>query len=299
MSPVLRRFILIFGVICISSSPIWVRFSDVPSSVLVFYRMLITCIILSPVVLTKSRHAFKEVKKTSLLLCLLSGCAFGLHLFTCFQGAKFTDIASCSTLGSTEVFFVAILSFVILREKISKKAFIGIVLAFAGGAIVTMADSSGSSFNLVGDAYALSSAVFVAFFTFIGRIVRSRGVPTMVYSFIVYATVAVIFLFVNLFSGIELIHINPVNFICALGMAISCTLLGHTIMSWALKYEQASFISTLKLSGPVYSCIMGVIFFMEVPGLVSLIGCLFIIAGIYCFLRANRPAEKESAAAAK
>ena len=67
-------------------------------------------------------------------------------------------------------------------------------------------------------------------------------------------------------------------------MTIFCTLLGHSIFSWALKYVSAAFVSTAKLAEPVFSAIMAVVLFSEIPKFNQVGGGIIVLAGILLYL---------------
>ncbi|MCD8329676.1 MAG: EamA family transporter, partial [Lachnospiraceae bacterium] len=58
---------------------------------------------------------------------------------------KYTSIASAVLLVDTEVFFVAFATLFFFREKIPRKAWIGILVTFVGSVIVGMGDAGGGS----------------------------------------------------------------------------------------------------------------------------------------------------------
>ena len=70
---------------------------------------------------------------------------------------------------------------------------------------------------------------------------------------------------VTLFMDESVIKIDAANALVALGLAVFCTLLGHSIFSWGLRYEKASFISTVKLLEPVFVSLMAAVIFYEIP----------------------------------
>ena len=79
---------------------------------------------------------------------------------------------------------------------------------------------------------------------------------------------------------------GAVNGLTALGMAVFCTLLGHSVFSWGLKYLPPAFISTVKLMEPVFASVWGLVLFAERPGLLTVLGGAVIICGIALYSRA-------------
>ncbi|MBQ9910919.1 MAG: DMT family transporter [Lachnospiraceae bacterium] len=280
----MKKLIIILGALGASVSAPLFRLSSAPSMIVVLYRVVIAALLMVPAALGFRRDELKALHKKDLLLCLLSGLFLGLH-FTCyFESLKFTSISSSVVLVDTEVFFVAFMLLFIFHEKIPGKAWIGIVLAFIGSVVIAMTDAGSGPDVLKGDLLALSGALFMAIYTMIGRSVRTR-VSTTTYTFFVYLSAALTVLLIVLFSKTPVTGYAPVNWLVALGMAVFCTLLGHSVFSWGLKYESAAFISAAKLLEPVFASILGILLFREIPKLSVVIGGLIVIAGLYVYTR--------------
>lgn len=290
----MKKMIIILGALGASVSAPLFRFATAPSMVVVLYRVVIAALLLLPPALAFRREELKTLAKKDLLLCVLSGLFLGLH-FTCyFESLKFTSIASSVVLVDTEVFFVAFMLLFLFHEKIPAKAWIGIVLAFAGSVVIAMADAGSGPDVLKGDLLALSGAAFMAVYTMIGRTCRKR-ISTTAYTSLVYASAAVTVLLIVLFSGTPVGGYAPVNWLVALGMAVFCTLLGHSVFSWGLKYESAAFISAAKLLEPVFASILGILLFREIPGPYVIAGGLVVILGLFLYTRFSEERSRPTA----
>ena len=279
----MSKLIVILGVLGASFSAIFVRFATAPSVVLVVYRMLFAVIVLFPFLLLKHREELKQLTRRDFFLCVCSGCFLGLHFLMYFESLRYTDVASSVTLVDMEVFFVALGARFLTGERISRKGWAGIVAVFLGSVIITLGGARGGSDPLRGDLLALVGAFFVACYTMLGKISRSR-LSTTVYTTIVYAAGTLTVLVAALWQKVPLIGYGNRNLLCGLGLAVFCTLLGHSIFSWALKYETAAFISAAKLLEPVYSSILAVFLFQEILTLQTGIGAVIIIGGIWYYV---------------
>lgn len=280
----MKKLIVLLGVIGVSLSAIFVRISTAPSIILVLYRVFIASLLLAPYVFIKNRKELFELNLRDVLLCMVSGIFLGLHFTAYFTSLSFTSIASAVVLVDTEVFFVAFGSILLLKEKISKGAWTGILLTFAGSVIVAMADAGIGSDVIKGDILAFSGAFFMAVYTMIGAVCRKK-ISTTVYTFLVYTSSAMTMLIISIMKGIPLMGYDRINWISAIGMAVFCTLMGHSIFSWGLKYLPSSFISTIKLLEPVFASILGLICFGEVPGVYVALGGFIVISGIWQYSR--------------
>ena len=291
----MKRLIVLLGGVGISLSAIFVRWADAPSTVLAMYRMLFSALLVAPALLLGHRKELAALKRRELALCLASGCALGLHFSTYFESLRWTSVAAAVALVDTEVLFVALATVTAFRGKLSRRAWLAIALAFVGSVAVAMADTAaGGADALRGDLLALAGSVCVAVYTMIGSVCR-RTVSTTVYTFVVYLTAAVTVLAVNLAAGIPVTGYGLTDYGAALGMAVFCTLLGHSLFSWGLKYLPAAFISVVKLMEPVFAALWALLLFREVPGIAVVLGGGLIVAGLVLYsltAEEKRPAEE-------
>ncbi|MBQ7778432.1 MAG: DMT family transporter [Oscillibacter sp.] len=281
----MKRLIVLLGVAGTSLSAVLVRWSTAPSMVLVLYRMLFASLLLAPAVLLRNRKELKNLDRRDILLCLASGVFLGFHFAAYFSALRYTAIASAVLLVDLEVFFVALCTVLLFRQKLPGAAWIAIVLTFGGSVLVAFADTGIGSDPLRGNVTALAGAFCMAVYTMIGAVCRKR-VSTSVYTFLVYTCAALTVLAASLVSGVPLTGHGTVNYLTALGMTVFCTLLGHSVFSWGLKYLPAAFISTVKLMEPVFASVWGLLLFGEVPGWMVVTGGAVIIFGIALYGRA-------------
>ena len=124
----------------------------------------------------------------------------------------------------------------------------------------------------------------MAVYTMIGTVCRQR-LSTSVYTFLVYTSAAATLLAAALLSGTPLAGYGPVNGLTALGMAVCCTLLGHNVFSWGLKYLPPAFIATVKLMEPVFASVWGLLLFGERPGWLTVAGGAAGLLGVGLYAR--------------
>jgi len=285
----MKHFIVMLGVMGVSLSPIFVRFSTAPSMVLVLYRVTFATLLLTPYVLWRHRDEIKTLRKRDLLLCLLAGVFLGLHFTSYFEALRRTEIAPAAVLVNTEAIFVTIGTVLFMKAKLSGKVWIAVLLTFTGSVIVALADAAGGG-ALLGNLLALAGAVFGAVYTMLGTVCRKGGVSTMVYSWFLYGSASLTVLLFVLTSGLSPLGYEPVNILTTLGMAICCTIGGHSIYSWGLKFLPASFVASAKMMEPVFASVWGLLLFGEKPGLLVILGGSVVIAGIALYSRVTRDA---------
>lgn len=273
----MKRLIVLLGVAGVSLSALLVRWSTAPSLILALYRMVFAAALMTPAALRGG--SLSGLTRRELLLSLLSGAFLGLHFACYFEALSRTSIASAVVLVDTEVLFVALASALILKKKLSPRAWLAVLTAFGGGALVALADRSGGTGALTGDLIALAGAACVSVYTMLGAVCRER-LSTTAYTYLVYLSASGTLLGIALVTGTPLLGYGPVNLLTGLGLAVFCTLLGHSVFSWGLKYLPPAFISTVKLLEPVFSALYGLFLFAERPGGLVILGGALILLGI-------------------
>ncbi|QNL45128.1 DMT family transporter [Oscillibacter hominis] len=273
----MKKLIVLLGVAGVSVSALLVRYSTAPSLTLVVYRMAFAALLLLPWAGAFHRNELRRLRFRQLLLCGVSGLFLGLHFFAYFASLQYTSIASSVVLVDTEVFWVAGLMFLLTGERVGKWGALGIALAFAGSIAVVLSEGVGGSVK--GGLIALAGAAFMAVYTVIGRLLR-REVSTTLYTALVYGAGFLTAAALALATGVPLTGWGREDLWIGLGLAVFCTLLGHSVFSWGLKYEKAAYISTVKFLEPVFASVWGILFLQEIPPLSTVLGALVILGGV-------------------
>ena len=273
--------IMIFiGVLGISLSAIFVRYSTAPSAVTAAFRLLWTVLLMTPVVVGKKqvRQEFMTLEKRNVWLSCVSGIFLAIHFVLWFESLKHTSVASSTTIVCTEVIWVALGFWVFMKGKLSKKALLAIGITFVGSVLIAYSDSVAGG-HLYGDILALLAAVAVAVYTLIGRVVR-ESVSTSVYTYVVYVSCTVVLVGTCMVQGQGLLDYGISALVVGLLLAVFSTILGHSVFSWCLKYFSPAFVSASKLCEPVVAAIFASFLFGEVPTLLFLLGGGMILGGV-------------------
>jgi len=275
------------GVFFTSLSSILIRLSDAPSLVIAFWRMAFSVLFLLPFVINKFPSEARKMEKKDFLLCLASGLFLAVHFAAWITSLEYTSVSSSTVIVTMHPLLVVAAGFLLLGERITARSLIFIITALAGSVLLAMGDSRAGGAALYGDLLAGAGTVTIAAYFIIGRVVRQR-MSAGLYTLIVYTTCTLFLLLASLAAGLPLTNYPAREFLIFIALAFFCTMLGHSIFNWALKYLEPVFVSTSILGEPVFASIMAVYFFREVPGVLNLSGAALVIAGLYLFMR-NTP----------
>lgn len=276
---------IIIGVIGISLSSIFVKYSQAPSSVTAAYRLIWTVLLLSPAVWGKSdvRSELFSVKKKTLLLSILSGVFLAIHFVLWFESLSHTSVASSTTIVCTEVIWVALGFVLFLKGRMPKMAILAIGITLFGSVLIAYADSGGET-HLYGDMLALLAAIAVAVYMLLGRKVR-ESTSTTVYTYIVYFSCAVTLLVICFVQKTNLFAYGVSAPVVGLLLAVFSTILGHSIFSWCLRFFSPSFVSASKLCEPVVAAVLAGFLFGEIPSALQIIGGITVLGGVFFYSR--------------
>ena len=277
---------IVVGVIGISMSSIFVKYSAAPSAVTAAYRLLWTILLMSPVTFgnREIRQELLHVSRKNFLLSVVSGVFLAFHFTLWFESLNHTSVASSTTIVCTEVIWVSLGYALFLKGRIGLKAVLAIAEKLVGSVLIAFADSSAGGAYLYGDMLSLLAAIAVAAYVLLGRVVRET-VSTTVYTFIVYSSCAAMLLIICLVQQNSLLGYGVSGIAVGLLLAVFSTILGHSIFSWCLKYFSPSFVSASKLCEPVVAAILASFLFGESPAAMQLLGGALILGGVFYYSR--------------
>lgn len=277
---------IVIGVIGISLSSIFVKYSAAPSAVTAAFRLLWTVLLMTPVTLGKKeiRQELLHVEKKMALLSCLSGVFLAIHFTLWFESLQHTTVASSTTIVCTEVIWVSLGYCLFLKGKLPGKAIGAIAVTLVGSICIAFADSASGEAHIYGDILSLLAAIAVAAYVLLGRVVREK-LSTTVYTYIVYSACAVVLLIMCMAEGSRLLDYGYSAAAVGLLLAIFSTILGHSIFSWCLRYFSPSFVSASKLCEPVVAAILASFLFGEIPAGLQLAGGALILGGVLYYSR--------------
>ena len=271
--------VLIVGVASASSAAILVRLCDAPPLVIATYRLGISACIVLPLAILRYRSDFISTTPRERLTLLLSGCCLGIHFVFWITSLFHTSVASAVFLVCTNPIFVALGSWLFLKEKMRPVLALGTAVALAGAGIVTLNDLESGEHGLWGDLLALAGAASLSAYLLIGRTQRSnlRLVP---YITGVYSTAATVLILLTLAEGHPFTGYSRQTYLLFLLLALIPQILGHGSINYALSRVSPSIIALAFLGEPIGSSVLAYFVLDEAPTLLLMAGSVVILFGI-------------------
>ncbi|WP_160034556.1 DMT family transporter [Paenibacillus sp. An7] len=287
------ELLYIIGIVAISFSSIFVRWSAAEVSVIAMYRLFLTNLLMTPL-LYKYRHDIFRLSKKEWITLGISGIMLGLHFLLWMSSLRLTTVASSTVILTLEPILVMLGSMWIFATKPNRMMLIGMGMAVAGSVIIGAGDFQVSGNALKGDFLSLLGTIAVAIHMIIGQYAR-KNISAFVYNFWVF-----------LFAGSSLAVYNAGNQISFTGydarewgifllLAIVPTLLGHYLFNWLLKVMNATTVSMSVLGEPVIASLLAWVLLGEALTILQLIAGVIILTGVWFFLRyGSEPLDAET-----
>jgi len=209
-------------------------------------------------------------------LSILSGLLLGAHFACWVYALKYTDALAAATIWSTYLFFTALGAMLLLKERVPATGFLAMALAFAG---VLVCNLGWSETSILGNLFALGAALTQAGYFMCGRFVR-RKVDNFPYTLVLYATAFLATLVTALAARLPLAGFTTATVGAALGLAVMCNLLGHSLANYALKSLSAATVSIGMLAEVITGPLTVFLIMGEAPGRYTLLGGAMILAAV-------------------
>jgi drug/metabolite transporter (DMT)-like permease len=287
--------ILSVAVLIVSGAAILVRIAQsegVGSLTIAAWRLSLAAALLLPLVAVRAAVDIRAMSRKEWLLGAVAGIFLAMHFASWISSLAYTSIASSTALVSTNPVWIALVSWLLFRENLSRWLGFGIVAAVGGSALIFFSDSqaanaSASSNSVLGNALAVVGSITVCGYLLIGRKLR-KHVSLLPYIWLVYSSAAIVLMLMAIISGASLTGFSALAWACLIGLALGPQLLGHSAFNWALKHVSATFIAIVILGEPIGSALLAWLIFDEGFAPLQLAGFCLLMAGIYLASRGER-----------
>jgi len=245
----------------------------------VFLRFLLASIVMLFLLLIRRNYGFEFAKNR---VVWFLGIANGVAYLFQYVGMNSTSASKSSLLVNLNAIWVAILSWLILKERLGNRRGLGIVLGIVGVFLIT----TNLDFQMlgqgaiVGDLLVLFSGVVWAFFTVYNkRLVSGVGDIIQPTTWVIFLTL--LHLIPSLLFSTSSPSQLPIDAWLAIAYtAIICWVIPYYLWSEGLKYISAVNSTIILLAEVLVALTISSIFLNETLTLISGIGAFLIIAAI-------------------
>ena len=280
------------GIFSLSFSAMFVRWADAPGPVTAFYRLFFSIFLLLPFFLARIR-ANPSLRTRSVIFPLLAGVFTACDLGLWTTSLSFTTASNATLLGNTAPLWVALGTWLILKQKLSSAFWHGLTITLLGAALIM-----GTDFLLhprfgVGDAMAIGTGVFYGgYFLFTERS-RTHFDPVG-HIWLVGIGASITLFVINTVLRNPLTGYPAQTWFVFLSTAIVSQLIGYMALAYALGHLPASVVSPTMVLQPIVTTLLAIPLLDEIPTIWQGIGGAIALVGIYMVNQAHQRSTLQS-----
>lgn len=241
-------------------------------------RLAVCAIVL---VLINIKHL--RIKLSDLWMFALLGIASLFSMsFVYFEAIKYTSLSLAAILLYTAPIMVTIMASVFYREKMTTLKIAALIFAFIGIVMISGFDPA-TNITAKGIVYGLLSAFSYSLYSIIGKFVLKKysTKTTITYAFIFAAAAAVLCCdFSSIASTVALADNKIVLAIVMFATGIVTAALPYTLYTIGLTHVPAGKASIMASVEPLTATLIGVAFYSEKLGIISLLGMALILGSV-------------------
>lgn len=257
---------------------LFVRWIDLPSSVIALGRASIGMVFLLMVMAVKKERISKEAIRRNLPWLLFSGALLGFNWILLFESYRYTSVAISTLCYYMAPILIILASPIVLRERLTVRKIFCVLAALAGMVCISGVLSEGipSPQELTGILFGLAAAVLYAAIVLANKrlhdisaydkTIMQLGVSALM--LIPYCILTVPF---------EKMHAAPQSFLMLLFVGIIHTGVTYYLYFGAMEYISAQSVAVISYVDPVIAVLASVLILREPMQLTEGIGAVLIL----------------------
>ncbi len=292
---------LSLALIAVSFAPIFIRFSEteIGASATVFNRFAIFVLCFGSIHWGRGRiasvdgsvdssvnssaegmDASESLTVRQVLFLVGVGLSSVASLVLWAVSLEYTTVAKCMLLNNLTPLFTSLGSWLLLGKRFDKRFLIGMMIALVGAIALGLEDLTGAEGFLLGDFYALLSAVFLGAYFLLVEQLRSQFSATTILLWRCVIGSAVLFP-IALFTEGQVFPETKVAILAVLGLGLVSEGFGQRLLADCLDKLSSSFVALFLLLEPIVSALLAWLIFTEAISPITWVGFAVILAGIY------------------
>ncbi|MCJ8006630.1 DMT family transporter [Lederbergia wuyishanensis] len=214
-------------------------------------------------------------------------CSIVFFNWAYFKAINMMSISLAVMLLYTAPAFVAILSAIILKERLMKKKLIAVFTTIVGCTIIALAGKEvGGDWNTLGFVIGLCSGLGYALYTIFGKIAL-RDYDSFIITFYTFFVSSITLLpFFPFWKKAQSLPLEAWLFMTGLGLFP--TVIAYLLYTYGLKGIESSTASILATVEPVSAVLIGITIFNENLFIGQMIGAVFILSSILIISERSR-----------
>jgi len=278
------------GILALSFSAMFVRWANAPGPITGLYRVFLSSLLLTPFFL-KNYQKQRNINRSNILFPVLAGLFTAGDFALWNTSLSYTTAANATLLGNTAPLWVALGAWLLFRERLSTRFWLGLGLALAGAALIL-----GTDFLLhprlgIGDLMAIGTGMFYGGY-FLSTQRSRRHFNPLAHLWLMGVSASFGLLLINMALGNPITGYSAQTWLVFFAAAIVSQIIGYMSMTYALGHLPASVVSPTMIGQPIATAILAIPLLGEIPTGLQAIGGVIALAGIYIVNQAHSKSKK-------
>jgi drug/metabolite transporter (DMT)-like permease len=278
---------LCLALVAVACAPIFIRFSETElgANGTVFNRFLVFVLCFGTARLLGRPAPPKvdgsaPITRAQWLALVGVGVISTVSLVLWALSLQYTTVAKSMLLNNLTPIFTSLGGWLLWRQRFDSRFLIGMAIALTGAITLGLEDLTGTDGLLLGDLYALLSAVFLGLYFLLVEYLRQRFGATTILLWRGTIGVALLLPVVLITEG-QLFPTTTVAWLAVVGLGLISEGLGQRLLADCMKQFSAQFISLFLLLEPIISALLAWAIFQEQMGPLTGIGFAVVLIGVY------------------
>lgn len=272
------KFVMAFAMAIFGTIGIFRRFIPLSSGLIAFVRGLIgTFVLLLFVLITKRSISINSIKRNFVKL-FVSGALIGFNWIFLFEAYEYTTVATATLCYYMAPVLVMLLAPVFLRERMTLKKSVCIMIAFAGMVLVSGVFKNGGigENDAKGIAFGLIAAIMYAIVVIINKKLKAIGAFDK--TIVQLGTAALVLLpYILITEDFSSVNLNAIAICMLLFVGIVHTGTAYSMYFGSMDGLSADSIAIFSYIDPVLAIILSALILNETMGLSEIIGAVMIL----------------------
>lgn len=283
--------LLLLSTLSVGISGTFVRLSETGPTATAFWRMALAIPAMGALMAFEGRGTSARPARPSeawdYFLLAAAGVVFGFEIGVWHIGLMLTSVANATLLSNCSPILVALGTWLVLRQKLSRTFLLGMTVSLGGAAVLMGEDFSLSIDHVYGDLLAIVAAMLWGLYILVVARLRARfGAPVIMAWTCVFASLALLpfpFILDEVFLPASL-----AGWAIVLSLALICQASGQTLLTAALAHLPATFSSVAFLMVPFNAALIAWVVLGEPVRPVQALGAVVVLAGVVLARRGTR-----------
>ncbi len=251
-------------------------------------RLLVGALALGVVAAPKLRVMPRPTGREWLKIVVIGVLWFGVYNVALNEGEHHVDAGTASMLLQVSPIIIAVLATAFLSERFTTSLVVGLLLAFAGVALIGTADGEGGDRDVLGVVLCLVAATVYSISVILQKplVGRLSAVHVTWLACTVGAVVCLPFAG-QLVDDVRTTPASSVLWVVYLG--VFPTAIAFTTYAYALRHMTASSLGVTTYLVPPITIIMGLVFLSEAPPTIAYAGGVLALLGVAVARRKPKP----------